>query len=173
MSDTLDIVWGRGDATTPLSAVDTALAAAGLHNYNLVTYSSVVPPDRSVVRPGRLTVDYGVGTPVGVVLAVNETTRTEPVAAGLGWIGADDGGVLMESTAASTEAVRTDLRAKLADARALRDWNWTDEEHFEIREHAVDGAAARDRAGAVVVAAVYGPLAYADDGRSAQSSPSA
>ncbi|WP_251343092.1 pyruvoyl-dependent arginine decarboxylase [Haloplanus halophilus] len=157
MSDAIEVVWGRGDATTPLSAFDAALADAGIHNYNLVTYSSIVPPERSVVRPGRSEADYGVGAPVGTVLAAAETAQSnETVAAGLGWIRAEEGGVMMESTAGSAAAVRSDLREKLADARRLRDWHWEDEERLEVREHAAD------RTGAVVVAAVYGALSYAD-----------
>ncbi|WP_251331102.1 pyruvoyl-dependent arginine decarboxylase [Haloplanus pelagicus] len=158
MSDTIEVVWGHGDAGTPLSAFDAALAGAGIHNYNLVTYSSVIPPGRAVARTGRTEAAYGVGAPVGVVLAAAETTRpSDTVAAGLGWARAEEGGVLMESTAGSAEAVRADLREKLADARRLRDWNWEEERRLEVREHTVD------RTGAVVVAAVYGPLAYAED----------
>jgi arginine decarboxylase len=157
MSDTIELVWGRGDAGTPLSAFDAALAGAGIHNYNLVTYSSVVPPERSVVRTGRLDADYGVGAPVGTVVAAAETTQAnEPVAAGLGWVRAEEGGILMESTAGSAAAVRADLHEKLADAKAIRDWNWRGDAELEVRDHTVD------RTGAVVVAAVYGPLAYAD-----------
>ncbi|MFD1596709.1 pyruvoyl-dependent arginine decarboxylase [Haloplanus litoreus] len=157
MSDTIDLAWGHGDAGTPLSAFDAALADAGIHNYNLVTYSSVIPPNRSVVRTGRVEADYGVGRPVGTVHAAAETTRSnETVAAGLGWIRAEEGGVLMESTAGSEAAVRSDLHEKLADAKAVRDWNWRGNAELEVREHTVD------RTGAVVVAAVYGPLAYAD-----------
>jgi arginine decarboxylase len=163
----VEVVWGRGEAGTPLSAFDAALAEGGIHNYNLVTYSSILPPERSVATPGRATADYGVGTPVGVVLAANETGRTgAAVAAGLGWLRAEEGGVLMESTADSTAACRDDLRRKLADARELRDWNWRGEAETVVRDHVVaaDGTdAGRERAGAVVVAAVYGPLATAGD----------
>jgi arginine decarboxylase len=159
MSDTIELVWGHGDAGTPLSAFDAALAGAGIHNYNLVTYSSVIPPDRSVVRAGQAEADYGIGAPVGVVLAGAETTQSnETVAAGLGWVCAEEGGVLMESTAGSAAAVRADLHEKLADAKATRDWNWRGDAELEVREHTVD------RTGAVVVGAVYGPLAYADAG---------
>ncbi|MFB6194882.1 MAG: pyruvoyl-dependent arginine decarboxylase [Haloplanus sp.] len=157
MGDAIEVVWGHADAGTPLSAFDAALAGAGLHNYNLVTYSSIVPPDRPVVEVGRVEETYGVGTPVGVVCSVNERARTnDTVAAGLGWLCAEEGGVMMESTAGSAAACRTDLREKLADAREIRDWNWRDDAEMRVHEHTVD------RTGAVVVAAVYGPLAYAD-----------
>lgn len=156
MNDTIGVVWGDGEASTPLSAFDAALAGAGLHNYNLVTYSSMIPPGRRLVEVGRVDPDYGVGTPVGAVLATNEAERTdETIAAGLGWAVADEGGVMMESSAGSAAACRADLREKLADARRLRDWDWRDES-MRVHEYTVD------RTGAVVVGAVYGPLAYAD-----------
>lgn len=158
----VEVVWGRAEASTPLSAFDAALAEGGVHNYNLVTYSSIIPPERSVATVGRSTADYGVGTPVAVVLAaadadVDRTGAT--VAAGLGWLRADEGGVMMESTADSAAACRADLRRKLADAREIRDWNWRGEGETLVRHHVVDGP----EAGAVVVAAVYGPLLSVDD----------
>jgi len=156
MSDDIAVVWGDGEARTPLSAFDAALADAGIHNYNLVTYSSVVPPEQSVTTVGQVEAPYEVGTPVGVVRAERESTRpNETVAAGLGWIRAREGGVLMESDAGSAAAVRADLREKLADARRLRDWDWAGDPELAVHEHTVD------RTGAVVVAAVYGPLAEA------------
>ncbi|WP_248896063.1 pyruvoyl-dependent arginine decarboxylase [Haloplanus halobius] len=157
MNETIDVVWGDGEAGTPLSAFDAALADAGIHNYNLVTYSSMIPPGRRVVEAERLDATYGVGAPVGTVLAENEATRTdETIAAGLGWIRADEGGVMMESSAGSAAACRADLREKLADAKRIRDWNWEGEPELVVHEYTVD------RTGAVVVGAVYGPLSYAD-----------
>lgn len=158
MDDAIRVVWGRGDGETPLSAFDAALAEAGIHNYNLVTYSSVVPPDRPVVESGQVEAAYGVGTPVGVVLAANEATRADDaVAAGLGWLLAEEGGVMMESHAGSAAACRADLRAKLADARRCREWDWAADPEIRVVERAT-----ADRAGAAVVAAVYGPLSYDD-----------
>jgi arginine decarboxylase len=153
--DEIAVVWGRGDAGTGLSAVDAALAETGLHNYNLVSYSSVVPAGATVSERGRVDLPYPVGAPVGTVLAVNESGRTEEtVAAGLGWLEATEGGVFMESAAGSADACRADLERKLADARRLRDWDWRDD-GMQVVEGVVDGN------GAVVVAAVYGRLAYA------------
>jgi arginine decarboxylase len=161
-TDVVEVVWGRAEAGTPLSAFDAALAEASIHNYNLVTYSSVLPADRAVTTPGRATVEYDVGTPVAVVLAANDAAVPgETVAAGLGWLTGDEGGVLMESTGDSAATCRRDLRRKLEDARALRDWNWHGEAETVVREHTVE------ETGAVLVAAVYGPFpgSEAADGR--------
>ena len=41
--DTIRIVWGVGDGPTEMASYDAALADAGVHNYNLVTVSSMIP----------------------------------------------------------------------------------------------------------------------------------
>lgn len=156
MTEEVRVVWGDGVATTPLTAFDAALAAAGLADYNLVTYSSIVPAGCAVAEVGTVDLDYAVGDPVGVVLAENHAaTPGESVAAGLGWALAEEGGVFMESTAATAEACRVDLERKLADARDRRDWTWRREADHVVRETAVG-----DGTTAVVVGAVYGRLAY-------------
>jgi arginine decarboxylase len=157
MVDQIDLVWGRGEATTELGAFDAALADAGIGDYNLVTYSSILPADTPVVEQGTVEREYPVGAPVGVVLAEHAATQaSETVAAGLGWVTAAEGGVFMESTAASEAACREDLRRKLADARARRDRDWQGDSSLCVQTHTVD------RAGAAVVAGVFGPLEYAD-----------
>lgn len=157
MTAEIEIVWGRGGATTTLSAFDTALADAGIHNYNLVEFSSVMPAETAVVEEGQVQQHYPTGVPVGVVLAENESDReNETIAAGLGWAAAPEGGVFMESAAGSAAACRSDLREKLADARELRDWDWEVEDEVRVFEHTVADC------GAVVVGAVFGPLAFVD-----------
>jgi arginine decarboxylase len=44
----ISVASGVGRGPTEMSAYDAALAAAGVHNYNLVTVSSVVPADATV-----------------------------------------------------------------------------------------------------------------------------
>lgn len=156
MADRIDVVWGTGDAATRLTAFDQALAGAGVADYNLVPLSSIVPPDATVATPGRVDQPYAVGDPVAVVLARAVGDQPgETVAAGLGWALAAEGGVFMESSADGPDACRADLETKLADVRTRRDWDWTSTETV-VRDHEV-----RD-VGAAVVAAVYGPLAWAD-----------
>lgn len=158
MTDRIAVVWGRGDAATRLTAFDAALADAGIADYNLVGLSSIVPPDATVATPGTVDEPYDVGDPVAVVLAEAAGDESgETVAAGLGWALADEGGVFMERAADAAEACRVDLESTLADLRRQRDWNWHTEETI-VREHEVRAV------GAVVVAAVYGPLAFAPDG---------
>lgn len=147
----IEVVWGVGVESTRLGAVDAALAAAGIHNYNLVTYSSILPPDATVTAVGTHDGRYGVGTPVPVVLARYADTTPGSAAAGLGWQTATDGGVIYEAIADSERECRVRLMDGLSTARELRDWQWdTDPEHMIIEE-AFEGT------GAIVVAAVYPP----------------
>lgn len=154
----IELVWGSAEGETPLSAFDAALAAAGIHDYNLVTYSSVVPADATVREVGTHDGRFDVGAPVGAVLAENvSAVANTTVVAGLGWATAAEGGVFYEATADSVSNCRDLLSSGLAEARSLRDWDWDGDAQFRFCEHAVEGT------GAAVVAAVYGPLAY-DDG---------
>jgi arginine decarboxylase len=156
VTERIEVVWGHGEATTALSAFDAALEGAGIHNYNLVPFSSVVPAGAPVVEPGCVEQSYPTGAPVGAVIAENDGARPgETVAAGLGWATAPEGGVFMESVAGSADTCRADLEQKLADARDLRDWDW-EAPSFRVAEHTVA------ERGAVVVAAVFGELAFAD-----------
>lgn len=156
----IEVVWGAGEGRTDLGAFDVALADAGVANYNLVTFSSVVPPDATVATVGTHEAFYPVGAPVGVVLAATHAEPGERAAAGLGWALAEEGGVFMEACDPSPGACRERIQAALADAQDARDWNWHHDETV-IRSVAPDIDA--DRHGAVVVVAMYGPLTYAEE----------
>jgi arginine decarboxylase len=152
----IDLVWGTGSARTELGAFDAALSDANVHNYNLVELSSIVPAGATVERagaiePGRWTT----GDLVAVVLASRtSSTPGERVAAGLGWALAEEGGVFVENDAPTAEACERLLDANLADARAIRDWDWTGENERKVVEDVVDDVGA----GAAVVAAVFHPV---------------
>lgn len=150
----IDVVWGVGEGTTSLGSFDRALAGANVHNYNLVYLSSVIPPGATVVERGRLEEGrWAVGDPVAVVMA--ENTGTEPgekVAAGLGWLTAEEGGVLMEHACGTREECEHELLRNLEDAKRTRDWNWDGEPETRVTETTVDDVAS------VVTCAVYRPL---------------
>lgn len=148
------VVSGVGDGVSELGAFDAALADAGLHNYNLVTLSSVIPPGASVVTREAFPADRGlaVGDAVAVVLArgtVGEGGGS--VAAGLGWATAAEGGVFFEADGATAPECRAAVEAELGGARARRDWDWRDDGVHTTAHGA-------DRPAAAVVAAVYGSL---------------
>ena len=150
----IELVWGTGEGATALSAFDAALADGGIHNYNLVTLSSVIPPEASVVRQDTHTREWPVGEFVATVLSKNTSTVTgETIAAGLGWAQATEGGVFFEATAESGENVDALLVRGVQTAQSVRDdWNWQTEIQTKIVEHTVT------HNGAVVVAALYRPV---------------
>jgi len=148
---TIELVWGTGEGATQLSAFDSSLADAGIHNYNLVTLSSVIPEGRTIEISGTHEQNWSVGELVAVVLAENESTVTgETIAAGLGWITAEEGGIFYEATAESSKNVESLLQRGLTSAKTDReDWNWNSDIETKIVEHTVD------ENGAAVVSAIY------------------
>lgn len=150
----IELVWGTGEAQTSLSAFDTSLADAGIHNYNLVPLSSVIPEDATIESVGEHNQQWDVGELVSVILAENESTVTgETVAAGLGWATAEEGGVFYEATAESTDNVEALLRRGIQSAKELRaGWQWEEGIETQIAKHTVE------QNGAAIVSAVYRPV---------------
>ncbi len=145
------VVWGIGEGLTELSGFDAALADAGIHNYNLVTLSSVIPPDPSIEVVGTAP-DLG---PVGDELHVVESSAVaepgETVAAGVGWARSESGrGIFYEVSGDDPEAVDAEIRDGLAAGRRLRDWTFVDEQVV------VESATAEESFVGVVVCATYG-----------------
>lgn len=150
----IDLVWGIGEGRTSLGSFDRALSDANIHNYNLVTLSSVIPEGAEVVERGALEAGrWDVGDVLAVVMA--EKTGTEPgekVAAGLGWMQAEEGGIFMEHSCGTREECEHELRRNLEDARETRDWNWQGDPQTKVLE------ATTEEVTSVVTAAVYRPL---------------
>ena len=70
--NTIRVVHGVGEAATKMASYDAALADANVHNYNLVTVSSVIPSDATVEAVGTAP-DLG---PAGERLTVVEARAT-------------------------------------------------------------------------------------------------
>ena len=150
----IEIVWGAGEGATTLSAFDRALSAGGIHNYNLVRLSSVIPAGASLALSGTHDRQWAVGEMVAVVLAESRSSvRGETVVAGLGWATAEEGGVFFEGSGESPANVERMITRGVETAKQTRDsWAWHDGVETKIVEHRVD------RAGAVVVSAVHRPV---------------
>jgi len=150
---TIRIVSGSGHGPTPTAAYDAALAAAGVHNYNLVTLSSVVPGDATIERVGTAP-DLGPAGQGLYVVQAAETAEEGEAAAAIGWTREPDGpGIFYEVSGSNEQTVREDVRAGLAAGRDLRDWDFG-EDQVALETASADGA---DEAYATaVVLAVYG-----------------
>lgn len=125
------VVRGTAAGPTELSSYDAALADAGVHNYNLVTVSSILPAGATVEVAGTAP-DLG---PAGGRLTVVEAhaTATGPghVSAALGVATGPGPGLVYEAAGETDEAdVRERVRRGLAAGRELREWT-VDAEHVE------------------------------------------
>lgn len=145
------LVWGSASGPTELASYDAALAEAGVHNYNLLRLSSVIPAGPSIEAVGTAP-DLG---PVGEELHVVESAATaapgETAAAGVGWARSESGrGIFYEVHGEDPETVREEIETGLAAGRELRDWD------FQEQEVVVEDVAADETYASVVVIAAYG-----------------
>jgi arginine decarboxylase len=151
---TIRIVWGTAKGPTEMASYDAALAAANVHNYNLVTVSSVVPADASIQAVG----DAPSLGPAGERLTVVEARATvarddaERAAACLGWSREPDGpGIFYESSGTDPEAVRDRVEQGLTAGEQLRSWAFDDG-----GTRVVTAEADQEEYTTAVVLAVYG-----------------
>jgi arginine decarboxylase len=146
------VVWGVGGGPTETAAYDTALAHAGVHNYNLVEVSSVVP-EAGVVTVLETAPDLG---PAGNRLTVVQgkaVVQHGPAVAGLGWATGPDGhgpGVFYEVSGTHRDTVEESIERGLEAARDLRDWDLSHEDRRVV------GGRDEGRYTAAVVLAAYG-----------------
>lgn len=123
------IVWGTGVGPTALASYDAALADAGVHNYNLVAVSSIIPAGVSIEAVGTAP-DLGpAGQRLVVVEAKASVAGPDRATAGLGWAAGGGPGVLYEAAGEFGEDTASErIEAGLVAARDLRpDWEFVDE----------------------------------------------
>lgn len=151
--DTIRIVWGVGDGPTEMASYDAALADAGVHNYNLVAVSSMIPAEAEIDVAGTAPPLGPPGNKLTVVEGRATATGGETISAGLGWVRAEGGPGLFYEAAGRGPADTIGERVLdgLAAGRELRDWTFGDPE-YQI----VDADAAHDAYTTVLVLATYG-----------------
>jgi arginine decarboxylase len=120
------VVAGVGQGQTALSAFDAALWRCGVHSYNLLALSSVIPPGSQINVCDRYQAPAAEnGHKLYVVKA--EMRSDEPgavIAAGLGWLQRDDGrGVFVEHEVSGEGVSPAELEGVLSTqiATSLRD----------------------------------------------------
>lgn len=82
-----------------MAAYDAALTACGLEQYNLVTVSSVLPPDATVERVEMVPSIGSVGSLVPVVQARGTVTAPGSAGVAIAWSAGPEGGVVFEADA--------------------------------------------------------------------------
>lgn len=150
---TIRVVWGTGTGPTEMAAYDAALADANVHNYNLVSVSSVVPAEVNVEAVGTAP-DLG---PAGEQLTVVEARASDAgpchLSAGLGWARSEEGPGLFYEAAGETDAadVEQRVRAGLDAGKELREWTFVRDSLQSVSLDVDPG-----EYGAAVVLAAYG-----------------
>jgi arginine decarboxylase len=148
---TIYVVGGVGSGSTEMASYDAALAAANLHNYNLVTVSSVVP-EGAAVEAVDVAPDLGpAGNRLTVVQARATTEAGGRVAAGLGWATGPGPGLFYEAAGGDPVDVHRRVEDGLAAGRDLRDWTFDDQ-----RVVVTDADAADEGYTTAVTLAAYG-----------------
>jgi arginine decarboxylase len=136
-----------------MAAYDAALADANLHNYNLVSVSSVIPGDASVEAVGTAP-DLGpAGNELTVVQAHADTAGPGRASAALAWAArGDDPGLFYEAAGETgPDDVESRVAAGIEAGLDLRDWSAADSEVRSVTVEADPGEYA-----AAVVLAAYG-----------------
>jgi len=148
---TIRVVWGTATGPTALASYDAALAEAGVHNYNLVTLSSVIPAGPDIEAVGTAPNLGPPGERLHVVQSAATAAPGERAAAGIGWARTADGpGIFYEVDGTDPDEVRAEIREGLSAGRDLREWGFVEE---EIRVRSVAPEAHHESA---VVLATYG-----------------
>ncbi|WP_336325716.1 pyruvoyl-dependent arginine decarboxylase [Halovenus sp. HT40] len=148
------LVWGTGHAATAKASFDTALADAGLHQYNLRTLSSVIPAGAPLDLVDTAP-DLGpTGNALDVVLARQTSPPGARASAGLAWVrggGEDDSGIFYEVADTDPETVGELLRAGIERGCYIRDLDYGD-----VETKIVTADSAPDQYTTAVVVATYG-----------------
>ncbi len=122
------VTYGKGSGISKLAAFDAALFNAGVANYNLLTLSSVIPPDSKVLVEKIDRNKKEIGNKLYVVLSKDFGTRPgKTVCAGLGWVvrEEDGSGVFMEESGGDRKAVEKIIKKDLKAAVSYREGIFT------------------------------------------------
>lgn len=111
----IKVVKGEGTGVTTLSAFDGALKTAGVYNYNLITLSSIIPPNSKVEKVDKyISPEAEFGHKLYVVMAQERSNETGKfIAAGIGWYQLAGGkGLFVEHhiKGDTKEAVKSELK---------------------------------------------------------------
>ena len=105
-----------------MSAFDKALHDAGIADYNLITLSSIIPPESEVVikRPDLIPEEYGYKL-YAVISKNTETLQGTFAWAVLGWMQDDEGkGVFVEQTGQSKHETKDKILSTFNSMKSYR-----------------------------------------------------
>lgn len=122
------LAWGTATGPTETASYDAALAEAGVHDYNLVHFSSVLPEGTTLDLVGTAPTLGPVGARLQVVEARATARGPTTVSAGLAWATTQSGqGILYEESGETdSETIRDHLDEGIEVGKTLRDWPFED-----------------------------------------------
>ena len=151
---TIEVATGVGRGPTAIAAFDAALCEAGVHNYNLIRLSSVVPPASEIkVLGGAAKPPGDWGDRLYVVYAAQQASLPgEEAWAGIGWVQQPGTrkGLFVEHEGPSEEMVRTAISSSLRSLTKNRD-----DEVFGPERSVVRGAVCEGETTCALVVAVF------------------
>jgi len=118
------VVGGNGVGATTLSAFDNALQKTGVYNYNLITLSSIIPPNSKIITVDKYKSDSKqYGDRLYVVKAEMRSQQTGKfISAGIGWYQYNDGrGVLVEHEEIGETKIAVESEINFKIVSSLRD----------------------------------------------------
>lgn len=128
------IIWGCSEGPTKISAFDGALEEAGIHNLNLLSLSSIIPPKTTVAEVGKIQLEEPVGSIGKVVLSHIEGMGCW-LSSGLGWVIASEGGIIVESALAGRSIdCKKEIHDGIERMMENRSWNWKSKPRTRILE---------------------------------------
>jgi arginine decarboxylase len=157
----ITVTAGRGEGSTTLSAFDAALKDAGIHNYNIIKLSSVIPPGTKVVRRKWKNSPSEHGKKLFTVLADQRSDLLgRSIAAGIGWYQIADGrGIFAEHTdiieslnaKEAEKNVSKKIEATIRDLCAHREYTFNKKNFQKV----ISSVEVRKKPTCTIVAAVY------------------
>jgi len=152
MNQNIFIIGATGTGCTPKSALDDALSRVGIHHFNLLPLTSVIPPMTNIILKGVYNRRILPGTVQPVVMAHYESeTPGQVISAGIGWKLAAEGGVFIEVNGAWNEiTTEHKLITSLEELTQRRDWDWQQPSQTRVQETTV-----KNQASSVLVCAIY------------------
>lgn len=147
----ITITYGKGSGKTELAAFDSALWDAGIANYNLITLSSVIPPNSKIIVKKLNNNDKEIGNKLYVVLSkCTETLIDKTAYAGLGWITKEDeSGIFMEECGGNEIEIKSKINDSLESVIKYRKGN------YESINYKIEKIKCIDKPVCAIVSAIY------------------
>lgn len=156
--ETIQVTTGVGEAKTKTAAFDSALKDCGVHNYNLLELSSVIPTGAQPAKVDQIKINAPLGSRLECVIARNHSpqSKTGQISAGIGWhVFKEGGGIFTEEHADTTEKVTEKITTTLDQMDSIRAYMSIESDQMVIETTSSD-----DIHSVVLVAASYRATPY-------------